>query len=1022
MAASDTGATGRSLLSITGRVFARLLTYRIAAGLVALAVLATAVDWIARTGSERIRAAAAAAEARGLAHAMAEDLTSLARLAADPRFAVLTARAPTWEESGHRVEFFDGDHRRLRPGADPALLAAGEALARRLAADPDVTELAAPWRAGAAFLYARRVTPAGEKPLIIVQRRAAPAGALDEGVVIAPTAEVAPGAPGGAMILPGGLTIAASAPAPATDGAGRYGPALGLLVGFFLLAGVRAAGRADGDAVAVPPSTAADRADLRPRALAAERSSDVVLALDESQSIIWANDALVTLTGRRPDDVKGWPFADILAAMDVPAQAVAALSAPNGGDVAVEAALLGPGGETIHSEIRITRAPAAPDGTSPGGYFAYLRDVSAAHRTIRRLSETVEALPAPLIVVDADERIVLSNDAHRRLLRSLGVGPMDGALFPAFLNALAGAADRGAETPEVWAARRLSAWRAEADHEARLSSSDGRSLLTRTIATASGDRVSTSFDLTPQRRAEAAASAAATAREAALARITDEVRSPLVNLLTLTELALEGETDEGRRAGLKAIRKAGDGALSAIDDMVDGARAAAGVLELREERFDLFETVQDVATLITPSAAAQGLDCVLRFDPKTPRHVIGDASRTRRILAALAAAATEASAPGALVLRADCAQRGDDARAAAAGMRTKLPVFRLSIQTTPRDAAKAQLRTGRAQDGLGECRALAKAIGADLTTGETGGGVAHTLTMALEIDAEATPSPSPLAGLRVALFISRPADETFRDMLELQGAVIAAPDDADLNVVALSNADPVGLADRPTICIAPLFGRPDMSAMRRRALRAHLVRRPVRLASLDAAVAAVLAPGDTTAGALDEGGRERAGDAAPFAGLPVAEASVTGGAYAPPVRVLCFGEDADFADDIAAMLSGAACELNRAVTEEDAFAAIVDRPDAILVTARRRSEALTGFVRRLLDAGPRRWSKSVRVVGVFHEPGGLNDPACTAAGLTNVFDAPVSADRLSAALSAPVDRSMRRIQRSAMRRRRAAGA
>ena len=121
-----------------------------------------------------------------------------------------------------------------------------------------------------------------------------------------------------------------------------------------------------------------------------------------------------------------------------------------------------------------------------------------------------------------------------------------------------------------------------------------------------------------------------------LANMSHEIRTPMNGVLGMAELLARTELDTRQRTFTDIIVKSGNALLTIINDILDFSKIDAGQLVLDEASFDLSETVEDVASLISSRAAEKDIELIVRIDPALPSRVIGDMGRLRQIITNLA--------------------------------------------------------------------------------------------------------------------------------------------------------------------------------------------------------------------------------------------------------------------------------------------------------------------------------------------------------------------------------------------------
>tara|TARA_R110002012_G_scaffold57941_1_gene149697 strand:+ start:69282 stop:73187 length:3906 start_codon:yes stop_codon:yes gene_type:complete len=121
-----------------------------------------------------------------------------------------------------------------------------------------------------------------------------------------------------------------------------------------------------------------------------------------------------------------------------------------------------------------------------------------------------------------------------------------------------------------------------------------------------------------------------------LANMSHEIRTPMNGVLGMAELLARTELDTRQRTFTDIIVKSGNSLLTIINDILDFSKIDAGQLVLDEAPFDLSETVEDVASLISSRAAEKDIELIVRIDPTLPARVVGDMGRLRQIITNLA--------------------------------------------------------------------------------------------------------------------------------------------------------------------------------------------------------------------------------------------------------------------------------------------------------------------------------------------------------------------------------------------------
>ena len=266
----------------------------------------------------------------------------------------------------------------------------------------------------------------------------------------------------------------------------------------------------------------------------------------------------------------------------------------------------------------------------------------------------------------------------------------------------------------------------------------------------------------PRRRGASAAAAT----EIALASFAHEVRTPLTGILALGELLAASDLPERERRWAGALKGAAEHLAQLTTLVVDGAKAASGTLELREERFRPRDLANTMAVALTARADAKGLATDVTIADDLPDVVTGDPVRLRAGIENLidnAVKFTERGRVGFAVRANPAGRRRVRLTFSVADSGIGLAPAEIKRLFRPFAQAGSALVRRFAGAGLGLVfvRRMAKAMGGDVTvTSKPGRGSTFRLAIVLTtVDraapdeggaaAPAGPAPEPSAGMRI---------------------------------------------------------------------------------------------------------------------------------------------------------------------------------------------------------------------------------------------------------------------------------
>ena len=299
---------------------------------------------------------------------------------------------------------------------------------------------------------------------------------------------------------------------------------------------------------------------------------------------------------------------------------------------------------SLSGETRFSRvdARARTDEGRRVVYEGTTRDITDEHLARRALARVqahqttvLRATSDAIVVLDADGRIGFVSPAIEALL---GRSPESVQRTP--LLDLVHPDERAAAAETL--ARALATPTAVPPVELALAHADGHAVLVEGVwsaeRAADGARVVSFRDVTERRRAEAAlrqarlqAEEGVRLKNALLANVSHEVRTPLTAILGFSEILAAELGDSGQREFVDLIAESGERLMATLSSVLDLAQLDAGHVALAPASGRVAPAVVETARLFRATAEAKGLELVVHVESPAAEAAL-DADAFERVL------------------------------------------------------------------------------------------------------------------------------------------------------------------------------------------------------------------------------------------------------------------------------------------------------------------------------------------------------------------------------------------------------
>ncbi len=136
-----------------------------------------------------------------------------------------------------------------------------------------------------------------------------------------------------------------------------------------------------------------------------------------------------------------------------------------------------------------------------------------------------------------------------------------------------------------------------------------------------------------------------------IANMSHEIRTPMNGMIGFTNLLLETELTTLQRNYLNTIQKSTLNLLNLVNNILDFSRLDAGQLRLEYLTFDIRDCIDEIVTLMQPSANAKQLEFVALIDEDVPHKIISDPLRLKQIITNLVSNAIKFTEHGEVIIR-----------------------------------------------------------------------------------------------------------------------------------------------------------------------------------------------------------------------------------------------------------------------------------------------------------------------------------------------------------------------------------
>jgi len=228
----------------------------------------------------------------------------------------------------------------------------------------------------------------------------------------------------------------------------------------------------------------------------------------------------------------------------------------------------------------------------------------------------------------------------------------------------------------------------------------------------------------------------------------------------MAELLSNSNIDDRQREFINVINNSASALLTIINDILDFSKIEAGAFEIDPMPFDLKNTINDVASMLTSKACEKDLELIINYPTDLNTHFIGDAGRLRQVMINLIGNAIKFTDTGHIITNVSVSPPRDKTAFVTISVTdTGIGIEPEKIDQVFNKFTQADGSTTRVYGGTGLGLSISKAIiemmgGRISARSELGKGSTFTINLPMKIDenaAETVYDTSVLSGKRALI-------------------------------------------------------------------------------------------------------------------------------------------------------------------------------------------------------------------------------------------------------------------------------
>lgn len=129
-----------------------------------------------------------------------------------------------------------------------------------------------------------------------------------------------------------------------------------------------------------------------------------------------------------------------------------------------------------------------------------------------------------------------------------------------------------------------------------------------------------------------------------------DVRTPLANVVGLSKILFDWESNETKQAIIKDVVTSSESLMDLLNEMLEFSSIDEGIYPIKCFRFNLEDTMLKIQSIMSAAISNKGINFKINYKQSVPKIILGDQMRTHRILLNLVCNAVKNTDTGSIII------------------------------------------------------------------------------------------------------------------------------------------------------------------------------------------------------------------------------------------------------------------------------------------------------------------------------------------------------------------------------------